>query len=115
MAAVSPEEAITLEYRGRVAIITLNQEKKLNALNQDQYYRLACCMHEIAARDDVSITVLTGRGRFFSAYAAHPSPSPLFLLPTYHASSFNTNTSPAAPTYPSPAQPPKTKTPAGTG
>ncbi|KAJ9642045.1 dodecenoyl-CoA isomerase [Coniosporium tulheliwenetii] len=68
MADMSPEEAVTLEYRGRVAIITLNQEKKLNALNQDLYYRFACCMHEIAARDDISITVLTAKGRFFSAY-----------------------------------------------
>lgn len=67
MADISPEQAVTLEYRGRVAIITLNQEKKLNAMNQDQYYRLACCMHEIAAREDISITVLTGKGRFFSA------------------------------------------------
>ncbi|EON61559.1 enoyl-CoA hydratase [Coniosporium apollinis CBS 100218] len=66
---MSPEEAVTLEYRGRVAIITLNQEKKLNALNQDLYYRLACCMHEIAARDDISVTVLTAKGRFFSAGA----------------------------------------------
>jgi peroxisomal 3,2-trans-enoyl-CoA isomerase len=58
---------IDIEYRGKVAIITLNQPKKLNALNGDQYYRLATAMHEVAARDDIYITVLTGKGRFFSA------------------------------------------------
>src|SRR5205085_390237 len=66
-AMTSPEQAITVQYRGKVAIITLNQPKKLNALNQDLYYRLTVCMHEVAARDDVYITVLTGNGRFFSA------------------------------------------------
>lgn len=60
-------DAITIEYRGKVAIITLNNEKKLNALNGDQYYALAAAMHEVAARDDVYITVLTGKGRYFSA------------------------------------------------
>ncbi|KAK4997131.1 dodecenoyl-CoA isomerase, partial [Cryomyces antarcticus] len=60
-------EGITLETRGKIAIITLNQEKKLNALTQDLYYRLAVLMREVAARDDIYITVLTGKGRFFSA------------------------------------------------
>lgn len=62
------EQAVTLETRGHTAIITLNLPKKLNALNQDHYYRLAQLMHQIAARDDIYITILTGRGRFFSAY-----------------------------------------------
>lgn len=61
------DDAIQVEYRGKVAIITLNQPKKLNALNQDLYYKLAVAMHEVAARDDIYITVLTGKGRFFSA------------------------------------------------
>ncbi|KAF2180233.1 ClpP/crotonase [Zopfia rhizophila CBS 207.26] len=55
------EEAILLEYHGKVAIITLNQLKKLNALKLDMYYRLATCMREVAARDDIYITVLTGK------------------------------------------------------
>ncbi|KAI9813773.1 MAG: hypothetical protein M1827_003563 [Pycnora praestabilis] len=62
-------EEITLTTRGKIAIITLNLEKKLNALSQDLYYRLSCLMREVAARDDIYITVLTGRGRFFSAGA----------------------------------------------
>ena len=60
-------DVIQLEIREKIAIITINNEKKLNALNQDQYYRLATVMYEVAARDDVFITLLTGTGRYFSA------------------------------------------------
>ena len=68
------EEQITLNIQGKIAIITLNIEKKLNALNQDLYYRLSCLMREVARRDDIYITILTGKGRFFSAYAALRNP-----------------------------------------
>ena len=63
----SSEDQITLTTQGKIAIITLNVEKKLNALNQDLYYRLSCLMREVAARDDIYITILTGKGRYFSA------------------------------------------------
>ncbi|KAF2263671.1 ClpP/crotonase [Lojkania enalia] len=63
------DDGILIEYRGKIAIITLNQPKKLNALNQDLYFKLAQALHEVAARDDVYITILTGNGRFFSAGA----------------------------------------------
>jgi len=63
----SPQNGILVEYRAKVAIITLNQPKKLNALNGDLYYQLAKTMHEVAAREDIYITVLTGNGHFFSA------------------------------------------------
>jgi peroxisomal 3,2-trans-enoyl-CoA isomerase len=62
------EDGILVEYKGNVAIITLNLPKKLNALNQEHYYKLATSLLEVAARDDITITVLTGKGRFFSAY-----------------------------------------------
>ena len=58
-----------LTTHGKIAIITLNVEKKLNALSRDLYYRLSCLMREVAARDDIYITILTGKGRYFSAYA----------------------------------------------
>ena len=65
-------EVVSLEYRsnerGHIAIITINNEKKLNAMNQDDYYTLSKHLREIAAREDVYITVLTGKGRYFSAY-----------------------------------------------
>ena len=75
-------DSITLTYEDKIALITLNLPKKLNALTQDLYYRLATLLREVAARDDISITILTGTGRYFSAYASpFPSPSPLFTSP----------------------------------
>ena len=66
-------DAVQLAYHGRIALITFNLPKKLNALTQDLYYTLACHMREIAARDDIYITILTGKGRYFSAYSPLPS------------------------------------------
>lgn len=63
----SNEEVVTVKYQDRIAIITLNNASKLNALTQDQYSLLGERMREVAARDDIFITVLTGTGRFFSA------------------------------------------------
>jgi peroxisomal 3,2-trans-enoyl-CoA isomerase len=65
----SPSEMVTLTKKGRIAIITLNQPKKLNAMNMDAYYRLSCLMRDVAKMDDIRITVLTGMGRSFSAGA----------------------------------------------
>ncbi len=65
----SPEEQISLSTQGKIAIITLNLPHKLNALTQDLYYRLSCLMREVAKREDIYITILTGKGRYFSAYA----------------------------------------------
>jgi Delta3-Delta2-enoyl-CoA isomerase len=69
-------EVVTLTKKGRIAIITLNQPKKLNAMNQDAYYRLSCLLQDVAKMDDISITVLTGTGRFFSAGADVTSTRP---------------------------------------
>ncbi|KAL2373934.1 enoyl-CoA hydratase [Blastomyces gilchristii SLH14081] len=65
----SAAQEITVTYKDRVAIITLNRPKKLNALGGDHYWELGQKMREIAQRDDIFITVLTGTGRFFSAGA----------------------------------------------
>jgi peroxisomal 3,2-trans-enoyl-CoA isomerase len=65
MASCSKE--ITLAYQGRVAIITLNRPSKLNALNVDLTWELGQRMREVAKREDIYITILTGTGRFFSA------------------------------------------------
>ncbi|KAH8673623.1 enoyl-CoA hydratase/isomerase [Xylariales sp. PMI_506] len=59
----------TVEYTGRVAIVTIGNEKKLNALNGAQYFELSQIMREVATHDEVFITVLTAKGRFFSAGA----------------------------------------------
>jgi Delta3-Delta2-enoyl-CoA isomerase len=53
---------VTLEFQGKVAVITIDNEHKLNALNQDGYYQLASHMREVAEHDEVFVTVLTGKG-----------------------------------------------------
>jgi len=60
---------VSVEYKGRVAVITIDNHKKLNALNQDQYYAISQLMREVATHDEVFVTVLTGKGTFFSAGA----------------------------------------------
>jgi len=62
-------DPILFEKRGRVAIIKFNLEKKLNALNADLYFKLGALLTEIAKMDEIYITVITGKGRYFSAGA----------------------------------------------
>ncbi|KAE8148467.1 ClpP/crotonase [Aspergillus avenaceus] len=62
-------EPITLTYQDRIAIITLNQPEKLNALAPELYYELGERLREVDKREDITITVITGTGRFFSAGA----------------------------------------------
>jgi peroxisomal 3,2-trans-enoyl-CoA isomerase len=59
--------AVTVKYRGRIAIITLNVPAKLNALTSEGYFLLAHCMRKVAHDPEIVVTVLTGRGRLFSA------------------------------------------------
>jgi len=72
---MASDDGILVEYRGKIAIITLNVPKKLNALNGENYYKLARAMNEVAEHDEVFITVLTGKGRFFSAQVNTMRPS----------------------------------------
>ena len=58
---------ISVEYKGRVAVLTINNPSKLGALNRDQYYELSSAMDEIAGHDEVFVTVIVGTGRYFSA------------------------------------------------
>jgi len=62
-------EFVSLEYRERVALIMIDNPKKANALDQDGYYQIAKNLREIATHDEVFVTVLTGKGNFFSAGA----------------------------------------------
>lgn len=50
-----------------VALVTLNQPKKLNALSAELYYELAQVLRKIANMPQISVTVLTGTGKYFSA------------------------------------------------
>jgi Delta3-Delta2-enoyl-CoA isomerase len=61
------DSVISVKYQGRVAVITIANDKKLNALSQMQYYDLATKLQEIATHDEVYITLLIGKGRYFSA------------------------------------------------
>ncbi|KAI2615486.1 ClpP/crotonase [Hypoxylon sp. NC1633] len=62
-------EVIKVQYAGRIATITIDNEKKLNALDLKGYYDISKALREVAVRDDIYITVLTGKGRYFSAGA----------------------------------------------
>ncbi|KAG6234164.1 hypothetical protein E4U25_006084 [Claviceps purpurea] len=66
---MNSNKTISVEYRGRVAILTICNEKKLGALSHDEYSALAVALNEIATRDEVVTTVLTGTGWFYSAGA----------------------------------------------
>jgi enoyl-CoA hydratase/carnithine racemase len=66
MPATAP--VIKVEYLGRIAILTIDNPTKLNALSGAQYYELAQRMQEVAEHDEVYITIIIGKGRFFSAY-----------------------------------------------
>ena len=69
MSEPSVSEVVTLKLSPPLAIITLNNARKLNALNQDHYYRIGCLLQDIAANPSITVTILTGTGRFFSAGA----------------------------------------------
>ena len=60
-------DTVLVEYRGPIAIITINNPKKLNALSKDGFYQVAKYLREIATHDEVLITLLAGVGRYFSA------------------------------------------------
>ncbi|KAF2158376.1 hypothetical protein M409DRAFT_31101 [Zasmidium cellare ATCC 36951] len=64
-----PIDEVKFEVRGRVAIITINQPKKLGALTRESYFHLSQLMRHVDGRRDIYITMLTGTGRFFSAGA----------------------------------------------
>ncbi|KAF9761821.1 hypothetical protein IL306_003724 [Fusarium sp. DS 682] len=66
---MAEESILQLEYRGRVAVLTICNERKLNAFNSAQYYDLGQKMREIATHDEVFITVILAKGRYFSAGA----------------------------------------------
>lgn len=61
------QSVINVDYQGRVAVVTIDNDKKLNALSQPQYYQLSQRLREIATHDEVYITFLTAKGRYFSA------------------------------------------------
>ncbi|RMI31674.1 enoyl-CoA hydratase [Nocardia stercoris] len=62
-------ETILLERKGRVALITLNRPKALNALNSQVLADLRAALQELESDDGVGAVVLTGSERAFAAGA----------------------------------------------
>jgi len=62
-------EFILTETRGRVALITLNRPKALNALNARLMQELAAAMYAFDADDNVGCLVITGNDKAFAAGA----------------------------------------------
>ena len=63
------------EHEGIIALITLNAPERLNAVRSEDMRAIAETLQWIAAQDKVVFTVITGRGRFFSAGADVKDPS----------------------------------------
>ncbi|KAF4999023.1 hypothetical protein FDECE_11639 [Fusarium decemcellulare] len=66
---MAEDSIISLDYRGRVAVLTIENESKLNSMSLEQYYDLAQKLRDIATHDEVFITVILAKGRYFSAGA----------------------------------------------
>lgn len=64
---MSANQTVSVEYTGKIATITLDNPKKLNALSRDAYFWLAALLREIAQREGILVTLLIGKSRFFSA------------------------------------------------
>ena len=62
-------ETITVEQRGRVALLTLNRPEKLNAWTPGMMVELRRAMEAAAADTGVGAIVVTGAGRAFCAGA----------------------------------------------
>ena len=58
---------ITVETSGRVQTLTLNRPKALNAFNDGMYKAVGDALSAAATDDDVSVVIITGAGRAFSA------------------------------------------------
>ncbi len=60
---------ITTEVKGRVALITLNRPKQMNALNAKLMQELAAALYGFDADDGVGCIVITGNDKAFAAGA----------------------------------------------
>src|ERR1700712_3259386 len=70
-------ETILLERRGRVALVTLNRPKALNALNTQLMRELTGALAELDRDPDVGAIVITGSARAFAAGADIKEMAPL--------------------------------------
>src|SRR5689334_3664998 len=59
---MSNYETITLERRGKVAVLTINRPDKLNALNKKVHLEGVAALEELRKDDSVRVLVITGAG-----------------------------------------------------
>ena len=62
-------QAITLEHRGAVAILTLNRPDRLNAISPSLRHEVEAVVALVKADDEARVLVVTGAGRGFCAGA----------------------------------------------
>ena len=62
-------EFVLFEREGRLATLTLNRPKKLNALNLDLINEFQQALDAIRRDDEISVVIVTGAGKSFSAGA----------------------------------------------
>src|SRR5437764_14535677 len=64
---VSDEQAVLTERRDRVLLITINRPDQRNAVNAAVAEGIAAALDELDGDDGLSVGVLTGAGKGFSA------------------------------------------------
>ncbi len=64
---MNDEQAVLTERRGRVLLITINRPDQRNAVNAAVAEGIAAALDALDADDDISVGVLTGAGKGFSA------------------------------------------------
>jgi 2-(1,2-epoxy-1,2-dihydrophenyl)acetyl-CoA isomerase len=63
------EAAVQLEYRGQIAILTLNRPQAYNACNKDIRHGMVEAVYELSNREDIRVVILTANGKGFCAGA----------------------------------------------
>ncbi|HLV99953.1 MAG TPA: enoyl-CoA hydratase/isomerase family protein [Ktedonobacterales bacterium] len=63
------DDLVVFERRGPAAVIRINREQKLNALNRPIFDALKGLLDQVAADDSLHAAILTGTGRAFCAGA----------------------------------------------
>lgn len=80
-------ENLLVSVSDRIATITINRPKSLNALNPSTIRELSAALEEIAAREDVGVVLLTGAGE--KAFVAGADISEMRSFTTVQALEFS--------------------------
>lgn len=60
-------DVLKVEQQDRICVLTFNRPEQLNAFNDDLYDAVTHALKRAASDDDVSVVVITGEGRAFTA------------------------------------------------